>query len=272
MLERFSHTLHLGVARDTLTLMRRKRWGGATELIAELALAPGTLDTPGLFTPALRGLLGAGAWRGHALTVVLADELVRLWRVTPPLHASRLADLEAAAMLRYQSLYGESCDLSNVCADWDVRAPFWAAAAAPALLPALLEVAREERLCLREITPQFIKAWNRWRAALPAQAWFALVHGELLTVGVVDGADLLAVRSAPIAPRATLAWLQGQVEREALYLNLAAPVRVAACGDLPQRWLDGAGAAGFACGQLERARATPALTGGAALAVTGAYA
>jgi hypothetical protein len=46
--------------------------------------------------------------RRLAVTVVLADDLVRLWQVTPPPGAAAWPTSKAAAALRFQRLFGEA--------------------------------------------------------------------------------------------------------------------------------------------------------------------
>lgn len=266
MLERFGAGLRIGVSAQALTLVRSSRWRGAA-VLAELALDGHAPGAPERLAPALRQLLQGQ--RGLPLTIVLDDALVRLWQVVPPQGATRLGDVKAAAALRFQSLYGEAPAAWCVTADWDAGAPFFAAAL-PRTLLALLEAAARDAHCgIVEIAPQFIHAWNRWHRALKPGAWFALAHEGLLTLGAGDGRRLSALRSVPLPAANDLAWLQAQVAREALRLNLAVPQQVQACGQVPPAWTAGAATeGGFGCSRLDQARAgTP--SAGALLAQTG---
>ncbi|RLM48481.1 hypothetical protein DVK02_19360, partial [Halobellus sp. Atlit-31R] len=104
MRRRFGQSLRLGVAADGLALLRVSGWPRAgAEVLALQAVEAGAPDA---LANGLRALFAEVAPRGWPLTVVLADELVRLWQVAPPAGASRMADLQAAAALRHQALFG----------------------------------------------------------------------------------------------------------------------------------------------------------------------
>ncbi len=273
MLNRLAFSLHLGVARDALTLVRVARWRrAAPQVLAERALGVGELDSPERCALALTELFGEQrAYARMALTIVLADDLLRLWQVTPPQGASRMADIEAACALRFQTLYGEPPASWAVMADWDARRPFLAAALPRALLGPLEQVAREQQLTIVELAPQFVRAWNRWRGALKAGAWFALVHDNLLTLGMIDARQLHTVRSVPLPAQADLAWLSAHLTREALRCNLTAPAQLQACGQVPSSWLGGD--ATLRCSLLDPVRRLGAgASNGAMLANTGARA
>ena len=236
MRRRFGQALRLGVARGGIALVRTSRWGAApVSLLAETSLAPGALDSPAGIDDALTAVLeGAAGW---PLTIVLADELVRLWQVTPPQLSTRLADLEAAAALRFQLLYGEPASNWSLSGGWDPLRPFLAAAMPRALLGALGQGASAHQVPLVEIVPQFVAVLNRWSGALKPGAWFGLVHDKVLTLGARDGDAIVAVRAAALPEGADAGWLAAHLAREALRLNLAAPERVQLWGSVPSDWM-----------------------------------
>jgi hypothetical protein len=272
MLKRLGQSLSIGVARDGLTLLRLARWSrAAPAVLAERALQAGEIDHAESLGAALRALLADQQLAGLPLSVVLADDLVRLWQVMPPQGAARMADLEAACTLRFQVLYGESLANWQLASAPDARAPFLAAAMPRHLFDACRQLADEFALALVEVAPQCIKSFNRWCGQLHEEAWFAQVHAGLLTLGAHDGHRLLAMRSTPLPPQAGLDWLREHTLREALRLNLAPPQGLQACGQVPQAWLEAD--AGFVCSRLEQARrGMPAPSNGAALALSGARA
>ncbi len=271
MLKRVGISLSIGVSRESLTAVRLSRWRGApATVLAERALQAGQADDPTQLAAALRALLAGHDCAHLPLSVVLADDLVRLWQVTPPQGASRMADIEAACALRFQTLYGEPLANWRLACAPDARSPFFAAALPRAVYDVIAAFADEGAMPLVAMAPQFVAAFNRWRKDLRADAWFALVHGGLLTLGAHDGQQLLAVRSMPLAPEAGAAWLRAQLEREALRLDLPCPQAVQGCGQLPQAWLDDDD---VAVTRLDQARrGMPAASDGAALAQTGARA
>jgi hypothetical protein len=272
MLKRFGLSLRIGVSNEALTLLRLSRWRGeAVTVLAELPLTAHDIASSERLLVAARQLIAGSACAGMSATIVLADDLVRLWQVRPPQGATRMADVEAAAGLRFQSLYGEPLTDWKMVADWDARAPFFACAIPRAMLAVFEQLARDEKLTIVDIAPQCIHAWNRWHGAVKPGAWFALAHGSMLTLGACDGKRLGAVRSLPLAPAGDLAWLQAQVEREALRLDVPVPSLVQACGQVPPSWIDAPAQGQFECVRLDGARrGKAALSSGALLAQTGA--
>ncbi|MDB5597851.1 MAG: hypothetical protein JWM36_4812 [Hyphomicrobiales bacterium] len=235
MRRRFGQGLRLGVAANALALVKTSRWGGPATPVGEQAY-----EGPGGLRDALAALLGPG-YGGWPLTIVLADELVRMWQVTPPPHTTRLADLEAAAALRFQRLYGEPAANWIVRAGWDEARPFLAAAMPRALLGALEEGAGFHQMKLVEIVPQFVALLNLSRGALKPGAWFATLHDNVLTLGARDAGLLVAVRAQALPDSPDAGWLAEHLAREALRLNLAVPDRLQLWGAMPPAW-QGAGA------------------------------
>ena len=246
MRRRFGQALRLGVAAGAVALVKTSRWGAPAALVAEQAYegAAGLQD-------ALKAVLG-GEYAGWPLTIVLADELVRLWQVTPPRQTARLADLEAAAALRFQLLYGEPAADWILRAGWDLDRPFLAAAMPRALLAALEQGAAAHQLKVVEIVPQFVAVLNRCAGALRPGAWFGTVHDKVLTLGACDAGAVVAVRPQALPEGAGTNWLAEHLAREALRLNLAVPDRLQLWGGVPPAWIGAsatqlgfAGAAGW---------------------------
>lgn len=249
MRRRFGQSLRLGVAADGLALLRVGGWPRAgAEVLAQQAVEAGAPDA---LANGLRALLAEAAPRGWPLTVVLADDLVRLWQVPPPTGATRLGDLQAAAALRHQHLFGAPPVEWRISADWDAARPFLAAAAPEALLALLEALAREHRFHLVEVAPQFVAAMNAWRRERRPGAWFGLVHGGVLSVAAYEGSSLVAVRTAVIPPGADRDWLEAHVAREALRVGAGRPERLQLCGAAPASWASSAGRLKFACTLLE---------------------
>lgn len=240
--------LRIGVSGQAVALLRAGRWrwpghDGAPARLAEQAITPGDAHPFDAIAGALRAVLEqqrqAGAdWAGWPVVMLLADELTRLWQVTPPAGATRLADIDAAAGLRFQALYGEAPGAWQLAADVNARQPFFAAAV-PRALPAVLQlVAREYQLSMVGLEPHFIAAWNRWRGAVKPGAWFALVHENLLTLALVapDGRRALAIRALPVPHGADRYWLTQALAREAMLQDIDPPALLQACGAVPAAW------------------------------------
>jgi len=263
--------LRLGVGHDSLALIRVGRLFRRGPTVLAEARLDDVHDALGL-TQALRTLLAEARVAGWPLSVVLADELARMWQVTPPPGATRLADLEAAAALRYQSLFGAGLGSTaagwTLSADWQARRPFLAAALPAPLLAVLEASAREARCHLVEIVPQFVAALNAWRKLHRPGAWFGLMHGQVLTLAAFDGRKLAALRTAVVPPGADRDWLESHVAREALRVGVGRPERLQVCGPAPRNWASHAGRLKFGCTLLEDAAAS-GQSGAVRLACTG---
>ena len=261
-------SLRIGVSAAGVSLLRVSRWiGEPVTVLAEQAIAPSGEHPFDAIANALRALLGelAGAniSGGWPTSIVLADDLARMWRVTPPPGAARLADIEAAAGFRFQSLYGEPATAWQVSADWSATRPFFAAAVPRALLAALRLVAQEFKLRIVSIEPHFVSAWNRWRGGVKRGAWFGLAHDGLLTLAAIepDGKGIRAIRALPLpgGQGADQYWLSQTLTREALLLDMAAPELLQVCGAAPAAWSQPlTNAAHIACAALDQARREPA--------------
>lgn len=269
--------LRLGVSASAVCLLRTSRWRGAPyTVLAEQAIAAGPAPTEALGA-ALAALFapqpGAQALAGWPLSIVLDQSLCRLWQVTPPAGASRLADLEAAAGLRFHSLYGESPAAWQLSADWQASERFLAAAVPRAVLKVLLDCAAAQRLTVARLAPHFILSWNRWQHALQPDAWFGLLHDGVLTIAATDSRGLQAVRTLglPVHEDADAAWLRQALAREALLLGLDVPARLQICGNVPPAWTAAPAAGQTVCSALEAGRhATLSVV--AALALAGSRA
>ena len=271
MRRKYGQSLRLGIAPDGLALLRVGGWPLASSVV--LAVQPVEAGAPDALENGLRALLREAALdnglRRWPLTVVLADELVRLWQVAPPAGASRPGDLQAAAALRYQVLFGATPASFRISADWSASQPFLAAAAPEALLGLLESLAREHGFYLVEVAPQFVAAMNATRRQRRPGAWFGLVHGEVLSLAAYDGVLLAAVRTAVIPDGADRDWLEAHVAREALRIGVGRPERLQLSGPAPRAWASAVGRLKFACTLLEDADPAPGWPLHALLARTG---
>lgn len=247
MRKRFGQALRIGLAPDAAALVQASRWQrGRAAVLAEHRFAG---DEAGA-AEQLRRLFDDAKPAGWPVTVVLSDELARIWQVTPPAAASRMGDLQAAAALRFQSLFAAPASQWKISADWDATKPFLAAAMPAALLAQLQQAALEHRFHLVEIVPQLVASMNQWRRLRRPGAWFGQVHAGVLTVAACQGDALAAVRTSPVPVGADRAWFDGVVAREALRLGLAQPALVQVCGEAPASW-GGVGSGGSVCSLLE---------------------
>jgi len=225
-------------ATATATATAAAAASGTAGVLATQTITPSADHPVDAIAHALRALLGELDVAGWPVSFILADELTRMWRVTPPPGAARMADLEAAAGLRFQSLYGEPPAAWQLSADWNATQPFFAAAIPRTLLAALSVVAQDCKLPIVAIEPRFVSVWNRSRRSLKPGAWYGHVHDNLLTLAATEagGKQLRAIRPLPIPPGADHAWLTQMLQREALLLDMPAPSLLQVNGSAPAAW------------------------------------
>ncbi len=237
MLKNFTQSLRIEVTPQALRLLRVRRWGSAApELLAQQSLAAATAGAAGVAAAlpgALAALLAGQDAGGVAANFVLSDELVRLWQVTPPVQAARLADLEGAAALRFYTLFGETPAAWHVSADWSAAAPFMAAAVPRLLKSAIENAAVLHGLTVTAIVPHFVAAWNRHAGALKNDAWFGVAQDGVLALAACEGGKLRAVRHVAIPHGADHYWLTQAAQREALLLGLRPPALIQLSGEVP---------------------------------------
>jgi len=179
------------------------------------------------------------------MRVTLSDDLARLFMVTPPQNSARLHDIKAAAAMRFQTLYGDlGVDPQHdwcVEADWQASRPFLACAVPRRLIEALCRAAREHGVQVQAIEPNFVAAWNAARGRIVKGAWFGAVHEDQLTLGAIgpSAAHLGAVRSLAIpAGGQEPQWIEAQVARTALQLDVPVPQQLCISGNRHQLWVD----------------------------------
>lgn len=233
MRRRFGQLLRVGVSAHAVALIATSRFKRDTfTVLAEQRCADTSLDTIGA---AVRVLLAGAGCDGWPLSIVVADDLARLWQVAPPPGAARVADLDGAAALRFHTLYGDNPANWRIAADYDSAQPFMAAAMPRQLLALFEQAAAAQGMKLIEIAPQFVAGWNRWRGAVKQGDWYGLVQDGVLSLGAHG-----AVRAVALPGQAGCDWLEQQVQREALRLNVPVPARVMVSGDVPKGWSNGA--------------------------------
>ena len=237
----YSASVRIGLAPGGIALLKTSGvLRPATRLVSECSLTHDQFTheqsaTPQALADQLRRLLSDADCANHPATVVVADDWVRLFMVTPPHNTSSLQDCRAAAAMRFQELYGEPIDSWQLIAHWQVQHAFLACAMPAALITSLQQVAIEYRLTLLSIVPQLIAAWNFWRKKLKPGAWLGLIHDNTLTLAAIDQQRVCAVRATVVPEGAwqDREWLPGHLAREALRLNLPTPAQLQLCGPIP---------------------------------------
>ena len=237
MLDAFGPTVLMHCSQNQLTLQRRSRFGRSIGAPVVRCL-PDQAQSIEKLLQQLRSGLSEFACKSGVIDMVMSDAWCRLFFTTPPSNTAHRSDCHAAVVLRFQSLYGESAADWVLRADWQVAAPFITVAMPRKLHDGLLNIASTFKLRVARIAPDCIAAWNRWSRAVAVGDWFAQMNGVQLTLMVLDGPRLHHIVQQPLddAAQHDPDWLTRFVQREALRLNLSAPVRIACAGQVPSAW------------------------------------
>lgn len=230
---RSATSLRIGLGTTHIALLKYQApQRGRGSIAADCCLPASEAASPDALANQLGRILAETGSTDHPATIVLADQRVRLFMVTPAHNTGSLQDCQAAASMRFQQLYGEPISSWQLQADWQARQPFLACAVPRALLAPLEQVARQYRLTLVSVVPQFVAAWNRWHPSLSNRSWFGVRHDQSLTLAAIEHNSLCAVKTMQLAPGAWQdpGWLSAHLTREALRLNLALPEKLQLCG------------------------------------------
>ena len=184
----------------------------------------------------LAALFRTVAGSGRRARVILDDRLVRIWQSAPPANLAGLDELQVAAAVRFETLYGEPSDGWHISGAWQVDRPFMTAAVPRSLLAQILSAAAAAGTGVRSIEARFIAAWNRHCGRLDGATWLAHVHAGVLTLGAGEHGHLASVRACTLPAECSHAWLATHVAREAVRMGRAAPARLALSGPAPQEW------------------------------------
>jgi hypothetical protein len=231
-------SLCIGLSKNGIALLRVSGWRQRQcQLLSDVALSEAAM-APTQIAAELGKLIKETSCDGLPATVIVADEWVRVFVVTPPKNCSRIKDCHAAANMRFQTLYGEAASGWHIEADWDPQHPFLACALHQSLRSGLQQLAADHRLTLTSVLPHFIAVWNRWHRQLTLSNWFGMVHDNHLTLGIVDQQRLCGVRTTSLPEHAWIdqKWLPDYVLREALRLNVPATTSLQLCGEIPGQW------------------------------------
>ena len=119
--------------------------------------------------------------RGVRCTVLMEDTLARLFVLSAPLQVNGPLELQRVASLRSALLFGDTPEDWICLGDWRARGPFLVCALPKALLHGLQIAAKQQRVRLDSIQPQFVHDWNASASLMREPgAWFALyVRGDL---------------------------------------------------------------------------------------------
>ena len=224
----------LDVGSDRLRLQVLRR--GLRTLKLDHAFAEMVMPVHSSLADAMSSLLGGAATKlGRTrVDVTLDDTVVRRFSVMPPAGVRALADLRAAAALRFERLYGESLDGGwRFDAAWHARRSFVVVAMPCATQDALLEPLAAARWPVRSMAPNFVRQWQAQRGRLNRSGIWLVVRGTTESVTVwarADDGDRVRQGRALTSTWTDAAALTRWIESEALQLDLDMPSTVVVCG------------------------------------------
>jgi hypothetical protein len=233
----FRTTLHVGIGEREITLFD-ERGGKAAPAFYQAAWRCQEPGAAGECQQLLTQLFKDADVRGGRVRVVLADALVRYFTVTPPANVSDLRDCEAAAALRFESLFDETPGQWLIRADWHPTQSFLACAV-PRLLKASVEEAASAALLTQMgMLPHFLSVWNQWRHRVVPDGWLVLAHGAQLSLGIASRQRLDSVKrlASSTALDGRLDRLPDLLRREALFLGREMPAQVSIIAPLMPQW------------------------------------
>jgi hypothetical protein len=221
------HVLHLH--RDRAVLSRQDK--ACNEIAAECLVNEGN---PIL---AIESCMQQLAQESALLEIVFDDSYARFWQVTPPLHAARLPDLQTAAAMRLEALFGLPAADWIIEADWHATRPFWACALPAALVSRVEQALRSgpTKINITACYPYFIQQWNQHAGALGKQtAAFAVVGDRAMTLALIGEGTIKSIRPLAIDPldTETLHTAANAIHSLSLQLGIDAPQEVLLAGRL----------------------------------------
>lgn len=235
----FAHTApcyRLGITATSAALLENSGWQHKqTKQRGQRIYAPVTSELWGDLRAELNELMDSATGTNRPLAIVVADQWVRLFVVTPPRNARSLKDCEAAAAMRFQELYGDSARQWKIRANWQATQAFVACAMPASLFEVLLTTANAHRMTLTSVAPHFVAAWNRWFHRLDGKGWFGVAQENSLTLAVINEGTICAIQTLALPDHAWRdpQWLTAQLARQALIGNVPATQKCQLCGHLP---------------------------------------
>ncbi|MFZ6646013.1 hypothetical protein ACO0LO_09865 [Undibacterium sp. TJN25] len=230
----FPTSILVGISNESIAIFRAQRFFrkfAEPIFVGDYSLDITETHDSEQFFSKLRNVLLASGCAGKPIQIVLGNEQVRLFFVTPPDRPASLKDCRAAAAMRFQALYGEPVDNWRLDADWDACAPFLACAIPEMQLARFNDVISKLDSNLISIQPYFISAWNRWRKNVSNNDWFGVSQNNHFALATLNHRRLMSIRTIHIENLSSdQYWLDVFVRREALRLNVSQPTKLLICG------------------------------------------
>lgn len=234
-------SLRLVLGRESLELHVFEGTPKAWRVVA--AQSAGLVDpssgTPALATSSFHGVI-ADVLREHAspkarLRTIVRNECARYFVVDPPSNARRVSDLQSAARLRFDGLYGDTPADWALDADWCATRPFLACAIPAQAISVVASAARACKLLDTGVTTEFTSSWNaQHRRMRLRRAWIVHLGRQTNVVAACASGSVAAVSLFSGVRPVEVADMVDEISRCALRWNLPMPDTV---------YLLGAGAA-----------------------------
>lgn len=186
--------LYLGVEPDRLTLVRLS--GASSNRVVASATLPFEGGASELtLVDALRQELRAPQWQKAESHIVLADRLVRYFVAERPPGARNIEEVQLAAGLRFEDIFGVPAD------EWEIRLDMPALATnqlgcaiRKSFIADLLTACADAKSPVISIAPFAVAEFNRSHAQVGRKdGWFAVLGNRSLWVGRKQGRDWLSV-------------------------------------------------------------------------------
>jgi len=175
--------------------------------------------------------------RGVRCTVLMEDTLARLFVLSAPLQVNGPRELQRVASLRSALLFGDTPEDWICLGDWHARGPFLVCALPKALLHGLQIAAKQQRVRLDCIQPQFVHDWNASASLMREPgAWFARIGPQHTALGATDRGRLVAISQSRSTAPTSLDALRTFLLRASLQWGLPLPPVLYVGGELTAGW------------------------------------
>lgn len=168
------------------------------------------------------------------------DSYARFWMVSPPMHATDFGDLQAAARLRFDTLFSTSANEWRIEAEWQAGRDFLACALPQSALADVEQSlsSTSGQIRLSRCIPYFLDCWNRATNDKQCRpTCFAVTADTTTTVALLDESNqrIRAIFSIPLTADsdANIQEIENRIGAYCIQRDLAPPGDVLLTGQIP---------------------------------------